>query len=251
MKNKIIAVWGNNGSGKSLLSCAIANKLAAKDSAVIVISTSKQSPMFRSYLPMNEENPEYSLGKLLTGTVTLSTLKNKINIHPSNSNLGFMSLVQGDNSLVYQSNWKLETLQQMVDLITQQELATYIIFDCGCEDIFADNGTLYALENADAIVRVASPDNRSISFFEAAEPVMRGGNFRFGSHLMVINNAYEYSPVIQMVKDYGYSFVIPHSSSAYKHFVAGQLIEKLDSYDGYAFELELKKLVEGLVSMLG
>lgn len=250
MNRKVIAVWGNAGAGKSMLSCALANQLTRKNHSAIVISTDKLTPMFASYLPLLADKQEYSLGRFLTGQTSVSALRGKIQVHPNNSNLGFMSLGAFDNSLIFQGNWRMEAIGQLTDIVLQNQLADYCIFDCGC-DLFADNATLFALENAQAVIRVSSPDNRSISFYEAQAPIMRGGNFLCDQHISVLNNAYANSPVEQMRKDWNFEFVFPHSLSAYSKMVAGQLVQKLDGQEGYEFETELKRLSERVVTRLG
>lgn len=180
MTNKIFAVWGNSGAGKSLLSCAIANKLTRKEHSVIVTSSDKVTPMMRSYMPMLEDKADNSLGKLLSGYITADSLKGKVQLHPRNNNMGFLSLGSFDNGLVFQESWSTEVFAKLVGLTFQ--LCDYLLFDCSC-DLFSDAGTLFALERAEAVVRVTSPDNRGISFLESQAPVLRGGDFRYDRHM--------------------------------------------------------------------
>lgn len=246
----IFAVWGNSGSGKSLISCAIADRLTGKEHSVIVISTDKVTPMMRTYLPMYEDSADNSIGKLLSGSITADSLKGKIQLHPQNNNIGFMSLGSYDNGLIFQESWSAEVFSKLTAVIFQLQLCDYLLFDCS-PDIFADAGMLFALERAQAVVRVMSPDNRGISFAEAQAPVLRGGDFRYDEHIMVLNNFYPYSPVGQLNKDWHYNYNIPHCPSAHDKYLSGSLIHRLRDESGYLFEDAITKITESMVKSIG
>lgn len=250
MTNRILAVWGNSGAGKSLLSCAIANKLTKKEHSVIVISSDKVTPMMRTYLPMQEDSADDSIGRLLSGYISADSLKGKIQLHPQNSNMGFMSFGSYDNGLIFQESFGGEAFVKLTDIIFQLELCDYLLFDCSC-DIFADAGTLFALENAEAVVRVTSPDNRGVSFMSAQAPVLRGGNFRFDQHITVLNNTYAYSPATQLNRDWHYDYILPHCPTAYDKYLSGRLIHKLPEQAGYSFEQGITEIAERMVATIG
>lgn len=248
--NNIFAVWGNAGSGKSLLSCAIANKLTRKEHSVIVISTDKVTPMMRTYLPMYEDKADNSIGKLLSGNITADSLKGKIQLHPNNNNMGFMSLGSYDNGLMFQESWSGDVFSKLTAVIFQLQLCDYLLFDCSC-DIFADAGTLFALEHAQSVVRIMSPDNRGISFVEAQAPVLRGGDFHFDEHITVVNNTHPYSPMGQLNRDWHFDYNIPHCPSAYDKYLSGDLIHKLQDESGYLFDRAVTEIAERMVKING
>lgn len=240
MRN-VIAVWGNSGAGKSLVSCALANALTAKGKSVIVLSTDKLAPMLPVFLPMLEAAPEQSLGRLLSGTISEERLRNVIHIHPKNSNLGFMSLSGGENGLNYQVGWSADTLQQLTQLLFSRDLVDYLLFDC-TPDVLNDSATLFALSKADRVVQVLSPDTRGISFIRSQMTILRGGSFNT-EHITVLNNAHEYSPTRQLQKDYGMRYVLPHSRAAYSKFVGGELVKGLSGeVVGKQFEKTIKEI---------
>jgi len=242
----IIAVWGNAGAGKSLVACALANALTAKGNNVIVISADKQTPMFPVYLPFMEEKPEYSLGRLLTMPVTEDRLRHTIHIHSQNDHLAFMTLLSTENGLSYQANWQMDYIHQLVQLLLTREYADYVLFDC-TTDVLSDNVTLYALKNANKVIRVLSPDTCGLSFSNAQMPILQNGGFN-SEHIVVLNNVLEYSPSAQIQKDYGFEHVLPHCRDAYSKFIGGQLIKGLSGVDGTQFEDTLKQIYQQVVT---
>lgn len=240
--NNLIAIWGNAGAGKSLLSCALGGALTKGGKNVIVLSADKLTPMLGVFFPFMESTKEHSLGALLSGGVFTEQLVKKIQIHKDNRNLGFMALSRGENNLAYQTNWNMDFIHQLVDLLFKEGFADYLVIDC-TPDIFADNMTLYALQNARHVIRVLSPDSRGLAFLDAQLPILRGGAFG-EEHITVLSNAYAYSPAKQMQKDYGFDYILPHCKDAYGAFIGGKLIKNLWNKDGVVFTKALKELEE-------
>lgn len=246
MSNKLIAVWGSSGSGKSLVSCAVANALTTKNHNVIVISADKSTPMLNVYLPFLDCKKENSVAQFLSSVVIESGFKTRLHIHEKNGNLGFMALSTGENGLTHQAPWSMSSIDQLVNLLFEKEYADYIVFDC-TGDVLTDNLTLYALENADVTLRVISPDSRGISFLNSQIPILSGGNFHLERHILILNNCYTYSPASQISLDYGFDIIIPHCKDAYTKYTSGLPIGGLYNHDGVIFEKAIQKIKEGIV----
>jgi|GEM_PF-5171944 len=242
----IIAVWGNTGAGKSLVSCALANALTAKGNNVIVINLDKLTPMFPVYHPFEEEKPEYSLGRLLSAPVTEDRLRYTIHIHPHNDHLAFMALLSTENGLSYQASWQTDTIHQLVQLLFTRDYADYVLFDC-TSDVLSDNATLYALKNARQVVRVLSPDTRGITFSNVQMPIVQNGGMNT-NHIVVLNNVFDYTPSAQIQKDYGFEHILPHCRDAYSKYIGGQLLKGLSDADGVQFSDTIQKIYQQVVT---
>ncbi|MEG1631878.1 MAG: hypothetical protein RR251_05110 [Hydrogenoanaerobacterium sp.] len=247
--DNLIAVWGNSGAGKSLVSCAVANALTKKGDNVIVLCTDKLTPMFQVYLPMEIVLPEQSLGRLLSGEISEERLRHTIHIHPKNDHLGFMALTSGENGLQYQVNWSTDNIYKLVAFLFEKGFAEYIIFDC-TSDVLSDGGTLFALGQAQCVLELFSPDTRSVSFSQSQMSILQGGNFNL-KHIKIINNAYEYSPAVQMQKDYDIEFLLPHSRDVYGKFVGGGLIKDFSDEAGKKFEKVVEEILKRIVKANG
>lgn len=238
---KIIAVWGNNGSGKSLISCALGNALTAKNTNVIILSSDKLTPMLNVFLPFLEAKPNSSLGIPLSDGII--NLQGKIHVHNDNGCLGFMSLSPGENGLTYQTNWSANVIRNLLETLNAGEFAQYIVIDCTSNPL-DDSLTLYALEHADTVINVLSPDTRGISFLQSQLPILRSGNFRVDEYITILNNCYAYSPASQIAQDYGCQYILPHAKDAYTRYIGGQLIKNLYEDTGVDFERAINMLTE-------
>ncbi len=243
MTSRLTAVWGNPGAGKSLVSLALAHRLTTMKQSVILISASKLTPMARVFLPFLEEKPEHSLAKLLTDGITPAAMRQKIRLHPKNEDLGFMTLISADNALRYQGTWDRAALSELYYTIRERELADHILIDCA-SDLFGDNMTYWALETADRLLCVLSPDNRGVAFHLSQEPVLRSGSFQTEDRIRVLNNAYDYSPAKQVAKDLEIRYVLPHCPEVYGKYLAGDPILRLYGKAGHRFEDGIRALVK-------
>lgn len=243
MTPHLTTVWGNPGAGKSLVSLALAHRLTAMKQSVILISASKLTPMARVFLPFLEEKPEHSLAKLLTDGITPAAMRQKIRLHPKNENLGFMTLISADKTLQYQGSWDRAAISELYYTLKDRELADHIIIDCA-SDLFGDNMTYWALETAEHLLCVLSPDNRGIAFYLSQDPVLRSGSFQTEEWITVLNNTYDYSPAKQVAKDLGAQYILPHCPEAYGKYLTGDPILRLYGRAGHRFEEEIKKLAK-------
>lgn len=243
MTSRLTTVWGNPGAGKSLVSLALAHRLTAMKQSVILISASKLTPMARVFLPFLEEKPEHSLAKLLTDGITPAAMRQKILLHPKNENLGIMTLVSADNALQYQGSWDRAAISELYYTLKDRELADHVIIDCA-SDLFGDNMTYWALETADHLLCVLSPDNRGVAFYLSQEPVLRSGSFQMKERFTVLNNAYDYSPAKQIAKDLEIQHILPHCPEVYGKYLTGDPILRLYGKAGHWFEEGIRKLAK-------
>ena len=245
---KIIAVWGSPNSGKTTFATKLATAIYDNYQAtVIVLYTDLEAPVLPIIFP--NENPED------VGTVGIPLSKAEIDredviknlvMTKSRQNFGFIGYHAGDNKFTYPKfgRAKAEAL-----LETLCELADYVIVDCTSN---LENNVLSAvgIELAEQIIRLASPDLKSISFYLSQFPVYADVKYRLNEHIQGINtpNADVFMPIEETkahLKDV--SFSVPFCGEVKLQMQKGTLIEptKDKRFDGRMKEIAGKVVMYG------
>ncbi|MEG1993590.1 MAG: hypothetical protein RR048_01635, partial [Oscillospiraceae bacterium] len=188
--NNLISVCGNSGSGKSLVSCAIANEITRKyKKSVIIISPNKVAPMLPVFLPLQTFQRQNSIGDLFLNGVNFQNLKGKIHLHPKNSNLAFMGYIETDNIFRYNSDISKNEMFSLLSLLSNSSdnsLCDYVIIDCD-HNIPSCNISSFAVDNSFANLIVASPDNKGISYLTSQEPFIYGSKNDNQKSITILN----------------------------------------------------------------
>lgn len=248
MQVKMIASWGNAGAGKSTVALALAAKLAASNKNVVIISTDAETPALPMYLPFTEKlTLNNSIGELLSMSFfSYDNLKDKIHLHPKSPRIGFMGLVSGENQMNYKAferNSILEFLRILHDSPFE-----YIIFDCK-SNAMVDGLTLYALEAANFVLRIVTPDVRGYEFQKSQLAWLKNYDYAdVARHIKVASPVFKTTPIKQAELSFnGFDFVLPFSSGVYDKFSAGELLSGFTETDGIKFESEIKKLTRRIM----
>lgn len=193
--SKIITVCGSSGSGKSLLSCILAEELSAKDE-VLLINYSADVPMHPVWQPLQQVNRIKSLGNVLSSAeINIATLSESIEIHEKNKDIGLLGYVSGNTPMDFIDN----TCRKSLDLIKSAMNITdgYIIIDC-CSD-FNDVFRPAAIEMADTALMTLTPDLRGLQYYcTQKELLMSSPVFKFNEMKVLAGNAKEYYPLVEM-----------------------------------------------------
>jgi MinD-like ATPase involved in chromosome partitioning or flagellar assembly len=108
-------------------------------------------------------------------------------------NFGFLGYRSGENKLTYPKfgRAKAEALYEVLC-----ELADYVIVDCS-SNLESDTLASVGIELANQIIRLASPDLKSISFYLSQLPVYGDVKYRLDEHIQGINtpNADVFMPI--------------------------------------------------------
>lgn len=162
---RMIAVWGSPGSGKGVLSIALAAQLAALHKNTVIISSNSSVPALPCYLPNEHLGPDESLGGLIFSPMqNINALKGYIHIHPDSERIGVMGLASGDSPLTYKG-FRRENMLTLLRLLDGSPF-DYVIFDCQ-ENPTRDSMTVLALETSEYVLRMITPDVRGIEFEKA------------------------------------------------------------------------------------
>jgi MinD-like ATPase involved in chromosome partitioning or flagellar assembly len=247
-KGKIIAVWGSPNSGKTTFATKLATAIYDNYQAtVIVLYTDLETPVLPVIFP--NENPED------VGTIGIplskaeldkeEIIKNIMTIK-SRQNFGFLGYHAGDNKFSYPKFGRAKAEAFYEKLC---DLADYVIVDCTSN---LENNVLSAvgIEVAEQVIRLASPDLKSISFYLSQLPVYIDAKYRIEEHIQGINtpNADVFMPIEetkQHLKDVNFS--VPYCEEVKVQMQSGMLYETTSDK---RFELRLKEIA-GKVVMYG
>lgn len=193
--SKIITITGNGSSGKSLLSCLLAEELS-KNNEVILINYSSMVPMHPVWQPLQKVDKSQSLGNILSApSINIAMLGEAVVSVKKNYNIGLLGYVAGDTPLTYID----ATYQKGIELIkTVCNLTNgYIIFDCGCE--FNDVLRPSALEMADVVLMSLTADLRGLHYYNSQKALLQNSlAFQFEKTLCIASNTKSYFPVSDM-----------------------------------------------------
>ena len=183
VQNKIIAVMGSPGSGKTTASIKLAAELAEKKKNVILVFCDPFTPVIPFVVSCPEE--QVSVGTLLT-TPSLTQKMILDSCIPIKEN-GYISLLGyrlGDSLMAYPQI----TRDRAVDfLVCLRYLADFIIMDCSA--VFeADVLSMLAMELSDQIIKIGTSNLRGISYFESRSSLLSDRRFQPEKQRMYLGN---------------------------------------------------------------
>lgn len=240
VQNKIIAVMGSPGSGKTTASIKLALELAAKKKNVILVFCDPFTPVIPFVVPCPEE--QVSIGTLLT-TPSLTQkmiLDSCIPIKES----GYISLLGyrfGDSLMAYPQITRERTVDFLVCL---RYLADFIILDCST--VFeADVLSMIAMELSDQTIKIGTSNLRGISYFEARSILLSDQRFQPEKQKMYLGNlkaGQEWEAV--SVQYGGVEGVLPHLMALEQQYDEQALFEPLTGKEAAPYDAAIRKLEE-------
>lgn len=176
---KIIAVWGNPGCGKSVFCCNLAKVLTANKQKAIIINADSTTPMLPIWQPERMLETDASIGNVLSSLeINTAIVAEHVTVIKSYPFIGLMAYAAGETPFSYPEP-KYERIRL---LITEAaKLVDYIILDCSSNMLTFFTAT--AIEAADLVVRILTPDLRGINYLRAHRPLLTDAKFHYDSHL--------------------------------------------------------------------
>ncbi len=241
--NKIIAIWGSPGSGKTTLALKIAKELGSKKKNVMIIHDDVFCPTIPIVLPKLKENDK-SLGKIFANPIIDqdSILENSITIR-NYEHIALIGHQKGENPFTYSEYTK----ERVIDLlILLRHLVDYIIIDCSSiltESIL----TITALELADKVIRLSTADFKGLSYFKSTLLLLMDQKFKSEEHLRVISNTKDFqgSDIVNEVLR-GSNIFLPNTLEIEEQYADGKLFESLRDKNSVKFNDELNKIMGGI-----
>lgn len=182
--DKIIAVMGSPGSGKTTASLKLALALSTLKKNVIVVFCDPFTPVMPTVIPAHIAH-DTSLGSLLTAPVlTQTNILNACIPAEKNAYISLLGYCSGESLM----NYPQITRERAVDLfILLRYLADYIIVDC-TSTFEADPASIVAIELADRVLKLGTANLKGISYYLTHNSMLADSRFRKDLHSAVVGN---------------------------------------------------------------
>lgn len=218
-QNKVIAVWGNPNSGKTTTAIKLATYLASKSKNVVLIHCDHVVPVLSTTMPFVDAGNK-SLGDLLSSpSITQESILEKMILVEKEKHISVLSYLHGENERTYAKYSK----ERVIDLlILLKHLSDYVIIDCS-SDVKHDILSRASLEMSDQVIRLITPDLKSLSFFDSTLPLIAERKFNLQNHIKVISNSKEVMPKEHVASRFGASFELAYAKELEIQFYEGEL----------------------------
>ena len=224
--SKLIAIWGPPNVGKTTVAVKLGKILCDyEDSTVFTVLADNTTPALPVLFPSKKSDDMYSIGEILSKVdiATKDIEANTVTVK-SHKNYGFLGYKDAENRFTYayadesKCEFFLNLLKSMCD---------YVIVDCTS---VPNTLSKVAMANADKVVRVVSPELKSISFLSAQLPIMAEPLYQCDHHLMVLNEPQSdvFLPSDDLHSHYGKPFLKLHYCREIQvQYANGELLDKI------------------------
>ncbi len=241
--SKIITVWGNPGCGKSMFCCCLAKVLTANKDKALIINADSSTPMLPVWMPERILETDASIGNVLTGLeINTALVAERVTILKEYPFIGVMGYAAGENPFSY-PELKYEKIKLFI--AEAAKLVDYIILDCSSNMLNFFTPT--AIEAADLVVRIITPDLRGLNYLRAHRPLLTDDKFHYGSHLTFAGLARPFHAIDEM--DHligGFDGLLPYAKEIERCGTGGQMFKAL-AYCNQRYINSLKLVRERLV----
>lgn len=246
MEGKVIAVWGSPNSGKTTFATKLATAIYSSfESTVITLYTDLETPVIPVLFPFIKNQDLGSVGVPLSKTeVEQEDIINNLVTVKNMQNFGFLGYKTGENKYTYPKFGRAKA-EDLLNVLCK--LADYVVVDCTSnldDNVLAQT----AIEKADQILRLSSPDLKSISFFLSQLPVYADSRYRTDNHIQGINtpNADVFVPIEETRTQLGeLAFTLPFSFAVKEQMQQGKLYVKTSDK---RFETKINEIASKVVS---
>lgn len=241
---KMIAVWGSPASGKTTFTAKLAGAIYdGYQSTVLVLCADQETPVLPVLFPNRRREELFSVGKVLAGTeVTQDSVISQIVTLRERQNFGFLGFTDGENRYTYP---KFDESKVRELFAVLGSLANYVLVDC--TGSLSNVISCCAVKCADEVIRIASPDLKSISWQSSQLSLYADPVYRLESHIQGLNVPDEdlYMPVEDARAHLSsVNFTIPYSRVVKQQMLDGKLWQKVNDR---AFNRRFEAIVEKVV----
>lgn len=242
--SKTIAVWGSPNSGKTTFATKLAQTIYDKYQAtVILLYADNETPALPVIFPNYKKEDMFSVGAALAKTdIAQEDVIRQLVTIKQKQNFGFLGFTDGENRYTYPSfdETKVRTL-----LTVLSTLSDFVIIDCTSS--LKNPISKVAVKEADMVIRLASPDLKSVTFFVSQLPLYANPVFRLDRQVQGINvpDADLYMPIEEAKSRlHDPRFVIPYSRSVKEQMLDGKLTEPVNDKK---FNDKFKAIIDKIV----
>lgn len=240
--SKIITVWGNPGCGKSMFCCILAKVLTAGKKKALIINADSSTPMLPVWMPERILETNASIGNVLAGLeINNALVAERVIILKEYPFIGVMGYAAGENPFSY-PELKYEKIKLFIT--EASKLVDYIILDCSSNMLNFFTPT--AIEAADLVIRIITPDLRGLNYLRAHKPLLTDAKFHYDSHLTFAGLARPFHAIDEM--DHligGFDGLLPYAKEIERCGTSGQMFKAL-AYCNQRYISSLKLVREHL-----
>lgn len=238
----VLAVWGSPGSGKTTAAVRIAKHLADKRKNVVLLLCDMTAPMLPCVCPASELECACSLGSVLAAVHVNDTLvKNNLVTHKRLPHLTVLGMLKGENEYTYPPYGETQARELVACL---REIAPYVVIDCGSY-IANDILSAVALMEADAVLRLANADLKSISYLSSQLPLLQDAKWDADKQYKTASNIKPFQAGEHIGQALGsVAFTLPHSTELEGLYLAGDLLSDLSMKESRPYRKEIGKIVK-------
>lgn len=232
-QDKMLAIMGSPGSGKTTTAVKLARTLAARKRNVIVVLCDPFTPVIPALLSAGTVH-DISLGALLTMPgLTQTDILNACVQGPGSEYISLLGYKAGESLMNYPKVTRDKALELFVLL---RYLADYVITDCAT--VFeADPASLVAIEAADRVLRMETANLKGISWFQTHSPMLADSRYQKDRRLTVIGNLKVGQDWEAVSGQYGgVDYILPYTAELEQQDNEMALFEPLFSQEGVVYQ---------------
>ncbi len=236
----VLAVWGSPGSGKTVAAVKLAKYLADQKRNTVLVLCDMTAPMLPSICPPSELDGEHSLGSILAAAhVSEPLIKYNLITLKRHSHLTLLGMKKGENEYTYPPYSETQAKELLEGL---RGIAPFVVVDCGSY-IANDILSAVSLMEADSVLRLATADLKSVSYFSSQLPLLRDSKWDADKQYRVASNVKPWQAGEQIGQALGAAaFTLPYSRELEDQYLAGNLLEDLALKDSRPFRKEIEKI---------
>ena len=244
--DKILAIMGSPGSGKTTTAVKLAVALAKKKQNAIVVFCDPFTPVIPTLLPPDTAH-DTSLGELLTAPgLTQAAILNACVPVPENEYVSLLGYKGGESLMMYPKITRDKAVELFVSL---RYLADYIILDCAA--VFeADPASFVGIEIADRVLRLGTANLKGISYFQTHNPMLADSRFdkeRFSTAIGCLKVGQDWEAVSGQYG--GSDFVLPCVAELEQQDNERTLFHSLTSLEGNPYNVEIGHILSETFGM--
>ena len=227
---KLIAVWGSPGSGKTTFSVKLAEALYNRSrgkSAVIVVFTDIVTPTIPVIFPNFRSEDVFSVGTILSKPDFFAddVVSNMV-MTKDRMNLGYLGYKDSENHHSF-PEYTDKKAKYLYDVLVG--IADYVIVDCMS---LPDSNflTSVALENADQIIRLSTPDLKCLSFQMSQLKTFASRGYLRENDVAVMNiprEEFNLAAADARLHLGKIAFIVPYCSTLIEQYMEGSLYEPM------------------------
>ena len=223
--SKIIAIWGSPNSGKTSFAVKLALNIYNHYSAtVLALHTDTITPTLPVLFPNHKAEDLFSIGTALSKTAITQTelLKSIVSIK-GKGNLGFLGFKDGENKYTYP---RFDEMKAILLLTLMRSISDYVIVDCTSDP---DNIlTMAAISQADVVIRFATPDLKSMSFYSSQLSLFVDPKYHLDEHIqgLLMQDCDLFLPLDEAKVHFkDVRFVLPYCREVKQQMLDGKLLD--------------------------